>query len=727
MRVIIAGGGIGGLATAVALRQHGIEAKVFEQAEAFGDIGAGVWITANGVRVLRHLGAAGEFEANAVLCERQISSRIEDNSPITQVVHGDRALDYYGVPSYFTHRSDLLSALLNRLDPGAVYLGSKVARFQEEPDCVSLQLEDGRTVWGDVLIGADGVRSAIRAQRFGSPEPLFSGMVVWRAVFPTSRITAFEPGNTGWVWNGGGRDIVSYAVRRGELYNFVGYVPRGAVSRESWTLSGDIADLRRTFSGCCDEVQNIVDSIDEAFITGLYYRDPFYGWSTARTALLGDAAHPFVPTSGQGAQMALEDAVTIADCLARYGKTGISVALDEYVQRRHLRATRVQAYGLGNLRSMQVVDAQTHDARINRRVGVTRLDPLGLHSVGWVFKHDPIAALHRPPGAMQGVEEREPPKPPSRCEATRAFELWAGAITPVDRGGGWRGERSGYERFMVQNFLLPGSTRLEAVSCDGVPSFWIGGAPAKGEPILFHLHGGWLSYGSAKASAAFAKRLADAAGLRALVVDYRLAPEHGYPAPLDDTVTAWRWLQRLVGADAEIVISAEDAGAVLALSLMRRLRDAGGPLPRFAYFVSPMVDMTLQGESIDANAGKDPLHNRVTLTWLAGSYFQRCDPADPDISPLFADLRGLPPVLIEASREEALFDDARRLAEKARASGLVVQFEPESDTVPSFPLFDFLPETRRALVRFRAMISQEPNVVAPARGPSVPCRTASID
>jgi salicylate hydroxylase len=244
--------------------------------------------------------------------------------------------------------------------------------------------------------------------------------------------------------------------------------------------------------------------------------------------------------------------------------------------------------------------------------------------------------------------------------------------------------------------------------------------------VVLHLHGGGYALGSAELSLPLAGRLAEAAGGWALVPDYRLAPEHPFPAALDDVLAGYRWLTRQYPR-APVIVSGECAGGGLALSLALALRespardpaardaDAGGPavrLPAGIHVVSPLCDLALLADHLGPAADSDPWLNRIALIQLAACYIQDADPGQPLVSPARADLSGLPPLLIQAAEPEALFPAAQRLADRARGAGVPVTFSPVADSVHSFILFDFLPETDRALAEFAVFARDTVNAQA---------------
>jgi epsilon-lactone hydrolase len=257
----------------------------------------------------------------------------------------------------------------------------------------------------------------------------------------------------------------------------------------------------------------------------------------------------------------------------------------------------------------------------------------------------------------------------------------------------------GYQRWAIGAFARPepsAKARFQRVDADGVPGAWIQPEGTDEGRVLYYLHGGGYSIGSVASHRAFITRLARALGARAFAIDYRLAPEHPFPAQRDDARTAWLWLLRQGVRAENVLIAGESAGGGLTMSTLVALRDAGEPMPAAAAVISPWVDLTLAGGSIDENARFDYLPRHVL-----GEYVERMigghDPAHPGISPVFADLSRLPPLFIQVGASEALRDDARVLAERATAQGTSVELKEHPDMIHAFPLLLNLPESRVAI------------------------------
>jgi acetyl esterase/lipase len=250
---------------------------------------------------------------------------------------------------------------------------------------------------------------------------------------------------------------------------------------------------------------------------------------------------------------------------------------------------------------------------------------------------------------------------------------------------------------------MPRNVAARRVQVEGVPGEWLLPANAHQRRVLLYLHGGGYCLGSLQTHQTHVARLASRLGFRGLHIDYRMAPEHRYPAALDDTLTAYRWLLAQGVAPHEIVLGGESAGGGLVAAAMLSLRDEGLPLPAAAFVISPWVDLTLSGGSVRTHGKADPLLTHRHLRHFSTKYHGEHDPRHPLLSPIFGDFRGLPPILVQVGQNEVLLDDALRLAERAREGGVDVELDVWKDMFHAFPVFSFLPESGRAIqniVRF---------------------------
>lgn len=351
MRVIVAGAGIGGLAAAVALRRRGLEVVLLEQAPAFFEVGAGLQLSPNATRVLSGwgLGPALEtigFEPEAAEVRDHRLRRLLLRTPL-----GEAARRRWRSPFLQLHRADLhacLNQALHALGPFEMRFGARVGAVESDARSVSVRLEDGEVVSGDVLIGAEGIRSAVRVSLMGEARARFTGQVAWRALVPADRLPPGRVRPVAAVWTGPGRHLVHYYVRGGTLVNLVGVVERDW-RIESWTERGDPAEFAADFAGWPSPVPELLAAVDEAWRWALYDRPPLRRWSAGRATLLGDAAHPMLPFLAQGAAMAIEDAEALASLLADAGEA-VEPALLAYETERRSRTAKAQAWSRRNAR-----------------------------------------------------------------------------------------------------------------------------------------------------------------------------------------------------------------------------------------------------------------------------------------------------------------------------------------------------------------------------------------
>jgi salicylate hydroxylase len=698
-RCIILGAGIAGTVAALALLRHGFDVVLLEQVAEKREVGAGIQLSSNAVKVLQALGLEQAIAPRSIAAGGQTFRELRTGEQLLHLPLGEDASQRYGAGFYQAHRADVLDVLAAALPEGVLRAKSRGVAFDQDENGVAVTLESGEVVTGDALVGADGIHSSVRNHLFGMEDPAFTNVLMWRAIIPRERVEHLGLDPIFHGWTGEGRAAICYWIRDGELLNFVGMVPATEVQRESWSQSGDVSDLRKSYAGSDAVLQEIINAIDSAFITGLFYRDPLPRWSEGRITLMGDAAHAMVPYLAQGACQAIEDAWTLAESLA--GEADIAKALRDYEQRRRPRTTKVQIASRGMAKAMHESDPIQIAARNGRWNGLASIDPLFQTVWGWVYDHDPVVAARHPASIMPGTGASFMDNSMDRPEAKRAFELWRDAFSAEDQALGIPGLRAAYDRFMGDTL---GQRVASAVSVDGgaIKGIWPTGEPSADDPVLLYLHGGHYVMGSAETSAGVAQRIAQAAGAKALVLDYPLAPEHPFPAALENLLAALEWLEGRGVAARRILVAGDGAGAGLAVAATAARRDAGKPPPRGLVLFSPFIDLAVSDPALPDLGKQDPALDYERLVSFASCYIQNGDPADPAMSPLRGNFTGFPPMMIEAAENESLRRDAERLAEAARADGAAVSLMLHPDSVHAFHYFSDLPEALDAMDRVRA-------------------------
>jgi salicylate hydroxylase len=352
LRVLVLGGGIGGAAAALALLRQGFEVRLYEQAPAFAEVGAGVQLAPNGVRVLDRLGVGQAVRAAAAEAAAKEIRFWRDGRSWPLFDLGAEALARYGHPYLLLYRPDLLAALVQAvgaLDAGALRCGRRGIAVEIARRSAGIRFADGTTAEGDVLVGADGIHSVVRAAVSGPDRPVFSGLVAWRGVVPAVALPAPLRRPVGVNWIGPGRHLVHYPLRRGELVNVVGIVERDDWQVESWSARGEPSAFAADFAGWHADVQALIAAVAEPHQWALMLREPLARWGRGRVTLLGDACHPTLPMLAQGANQALEDALVLARALAE-DPSHPECALRRYEAARIPRTLRMVAGSAENAR-----------------------------------------------------------------------------------------------------------------------------------------------------------------------------------------------------------------------------------------------------------------------------------------------------------------------------------------------------------------------------------------
>ncbi len=341
--VLVCGGGIGGLAAALVLARQGHRVEVFEQSDAFREIGAGIQIGPNAFRMFEHLGLTGAIDHVAYYPGNLYMRDVRTGEVVTRLPVSATAQGTFGYPYGVIYRVDLHAALLEACaaQPSVgLYTRAKLEHFTQDANSVTVTLADGRRFQGAALIGADGLWSTVRQQIVADGAPRVSGHVAYRAVLPASEVPRhlFSPDVV--LWGGEKTHLVHYPLRRGELFNLVAVFHSG-LYEEGWNVFGDPHELHERFADAVGPVRELLGKIETWKMWGLCDREPVKEWSRGRVTLLGDAAHPMLQYLAQGACMAIEDAVVLGAALER-SRGDFAGAFLEYQRVRYLRTARVQ-------------------------------------------------------------------------------------------------------------------------------------------------------------------------------------------------------------------------------------------------------------------------------------------------------------------------------------------------------------------------------------------------
>lgn len=344
----VVGAGIGGLAAAIALRGLGWDVVVVEQAPRFARVGADINLTPNAVRTLDGLGLGAELRRTAAQPTHRISRTWDTGEETSRLEMAHAAEQQYGAPQLTMHRADLLAALAGALPDETVRLGHRLTGLRTEGDRTVLQFADAADLGVDVLVGADGIHSAVRTWLFGPEQPEFTGVVSYRAVVPAARLAVPDMDSfTKWWGPDLDTQIVTFPLNRHEDVFVFATRPRPDWRQESWTAPGDVDELRHAYRDFHPDARALLDACDEVLASALYVRDPLPRWSVGSRTLLGDACHPMMPFMAQGAAMAIEDAVVLARALAD-APDDVAGALVSYEAARRPRTARIQIASRGN-------------------------------------------------------------------------------------------------------------------------------------------------------------------------------------------------------------------------------------------------------------------------------------------------------------------------------------------------------------------------------------------
>ena len=343
LHLLVAGGGIGGLAAAYVLARDGHRVTVLEQSAAFGEIGAGIQLGPNIFRMFDYLGLTDAVNKVAFFPLGLGMNDVRTGEKVVRVPLGETAIAAYGYPYGVIYRADLHQVFLDACRALAnvdLRTASKVESFGQDGSNVQVRLANGESLRGDALIGADGLWSRIREAVVSDGKPRVSGHIAYRAVLKREQVPAHLWSDDVLLWGGEKTHLVHYPLRRGELFNLVAVFHSDKYD-EGWNTFGDTAELNERFAQAVPQVRELLGKIETWKMWVLCDREPVKNWSERRVTLLGDAAHPMLQYLAQGAGQAIEDAVVMGAAL-KASPGDPALAFQKYQQARYLRTGRVQ-------------------------------------------------------------------------------------------------------------------------------------------------------------------------------------------------------------------------------------------------------------------------------------------------------------------------------------------------------------------------------------------------
>ncbi|MGR3379411.1 FAD-dependent monooxygenase [Salipiger abyssi] len=390
MKIAIVGGGIGGAALGQSLLRKGFDVTIYEQAEAFGEVGAGVQMTPNAVKAIKGMGLYERFLDKAFYPEAVVGRNWQTARENFRIPLGEEFRNHYEAPFIHVHRADLLDLFTDQIPPERCRFGYHCSGVEPRGKGAVVHFTNGESAEADLVIGADGVRSVVRGSLFAETEVRWTGHMCYRALVPTGGVVDFvNPDSTFWMGPNG--HVVTYYVKGGDMVNIVAVREAEEWVAESWSTRSTKEALLADFEGWHSSLQTLFSRVDEVYSWGLFDRDPMQSWVKGRVALLGDACHPMLPFLSQGAAMAIEDALVLSDALAA-SPEDIDLALKRYEEERLPRCSRVQLEARERGRTYHLPTEEEMAARDAEYARRAKEDPrtTGINT-DWVYDYDPRA------------------------------------------------------------------------------------------------------------------------------------------------------------------------------------------------------------------------------------------------------------------------------------------------------------------------------------------------
>ncbi len=388
--IAIVGGGLAGLAAAAALAQFGFEAEIFESASSLGEIGAGINVSPQAIRVLRAIRLGDKIVAAANVAPGVLTRDMHSGAPLD---YRDQAaaVERFGAPLCTFHRADLLEALAGGVNRARLHLDHRLIGLEEQGSNVELSFANGVRHGPELVIAADGVHSLVRRTLYGRDDPAYTGQMVWRALLPGGDVPADVLEPSGHIqWLGSGRHFFAYYLRGRDVVNIVTQEDTDQWVEEGWSIPGDPDEMRESFPNPEPRLATVLNAVTQCSKWGLFTRRLTDNWGRDRIQLIGDAAHAMLPNAGQGAAQAFEDAYIVARWLTA-SPGDPAEAMRNFRSIRMPRVHSIQRYSSSIVRAKHDYDPQAEN--------VSRAKVDAVEAMAWIWGYDPISAWDQLPAA----------------------------------------------------------------------------------------------------------------------------------------------------------------------------------------------------------------------------------------------------------------------------------------------------------------------------------------